>query len=186
MLLKRYRQSINCQAEARYAFKRNKPIIPLIMQSGYEDPNGWLGLIMSDKIFVNFIKYEFDECMRRLNHEIDSILGNTKKTSNQSSSSFPPPIDSKNSGDASKLKEENKKNLDWSEAEVKEWFDENNLNILLFDYFKPMTGKILKELYEMKRNSSDLYFQSLKEIENIKFNMIMAFTACLEELFNAK
>ena len=39
----KYRQSVNCQAEAQYSFKLNKRIIPLIMQHGYESPQGWLG-----------------------------------------------------------------------------------------------------------------------------------------------
>ena len=50
----KYRQSVNCQAEAQYAFKLNKMIIPIIMQSGFE-PQGWLGLIMGDKIYVSEI-----------------------------------------------------------------------------------------------------------------------------------
>ena len=41
----KYRQSVNCQAEAQYAFRLNKPIIPLIMQKGYESVSGWLGNI---------------------------------------------------------------------------------------------------------------------------------------------
>lgn len=40
----KYRESINCQAEAQYAFKLRKPILPLIMQNGYENVGGWLGL----------------------------------------------------------------------------------------------------------------------------------------------
>jgi hypothetical protein len=39
----KYRQSVNCQAEAQYAFRMNKKIIPLIMQSGYASVDGWLG-----------------------------------------------------------------------------------------------------------------------------------------------
>jgi hypothetical protein len=35
-----YKQSSNCRAEAEYAYKLGKPIIPLIMQKGY-NPNGW-------------------------------------------------------------------------------------------------------------------------------------------------
>jgi hypothetical protein len=57
----KYRQSVNCQAEAQYAFKLNKKIIPIIMQQGYESVQGWLGIIMGDKIFVNFTKYPFDD-----------------------------------------------------------------------------------------------------------------------------
>ena len=70
----KYRSSINCQAEAQYAFRINKPIVPLIMQSGYENVKGWLGIIMGDKIFINFMKYGFDECIRRLKNEVDSAF----------------------------------------------------------------------------------------------------------------
>ena len=35
-----YKQSSNCRAEAEYAFQKNKPIIPLIMQKGYK-ADGW-------------------------------------------------------------------------------------------------------------------------------------------------
>ena len=71
-ITEKYRQSLNCQAEAQYAFKMNKHIVPLIMEKDYENVRGWLGIIMSDKIFVNFTKYEFDECIRRLKNEISS------------------------------------------------------------------------------------------------------------------
>ena len=75
----KYRQSVNCQAEAQYAFRLNKKIIPLIMQSGYENVQGWLGIIMGDKIFVNFTKYDYDECIRRLLKEL-SVLNVHDKT----------------------------------------------------------------------------------------------------------
>ena len=39
----KYRQSNNCQFVAQYAFKLNKPIIPLIMQENYYNVGGWLG-----------------------------------------------------------------------------------------------------------------------------------------------
>ena len=47
----KYRQSVYCQAEAQYAFKLKKIIIPVIMQSAYE-PQGWLGMIMGVKMHV--------------------------------------------------------------------------------------------------------------------------------------
>ena len=50
----KYRQSVNCQGEAEYAFKRKKTIIPIIMQSGYE-PQGWLDFIIGTKIYVSLI-----------------------------------------------------------------------------------------------------------------------------------
>ena len=49
-ITEKYRQSINCQAEAQYAFKLQKNIVPLNMQEGYERVDGWLGMIIGDKI----------------------------------------------------------------------------------------------------------------------------------------
>ena len=43
------------------------------MEQDFENPKGWLGLLMSDKIFVNFTKYDFEECIKRLKNETDSI-----------------------------------------------------------------------------------------------------------------
>jgi hypothetical protein len=71
-MTEKYKQSTNCRAEAEYAFQLNKPIIPLIMQKDYK-PDGWLGIILGSKIFVNFTRYEFSECMRRLKLEIKGV-----------------------------------------------------------------------------------------------------------------
>jgi hypothetical protein len=43
----KYRQSVNCQAEAQYAFKLNKKIIPLIMQNGYDVVQGSLFFVLT-------------------------------------------------------------------------------------------------------------------------------------------
>ena len=71
----------------------------------------------------------------------------------------------------------------WTEDQVKEWFIRNDINLLIFDYFRPCTGKILRQMYQMNVRTPEFYNQSMKEIKNIKFNMIVSFTACLEELF---
>jgi hypothetical protein len=44
------------------------------MQKNYV-PDGWLGIILGSKIFVNFSKYPFEECMRRLKFELQNVLG---------------------------------------------------------------------------------------------------------------
>ena len=66
-ITEKYRQSVNCQAEAQYAFKLNKPIIPLIMQKGYENVSGWLGMIMGDKVdLFNSFCYSFNICNKNV------------------------------------------------------------------------------------------------------------------------
>lgn len=31
---------------------------------GYGNVGGWLGLIMGDKMFIDFTKYKYDECIQ--------------------------------------------------------------------------------------------------------------------------
>jgi hypothetical protein len=93
----KYRQSINCQCEAQYAHKMNKPVIPCVVQQGYESCGGWLGRLLntialtrSPRIsMINFMRYRFDEAMRRLWGEI----GRYRKIPPQSKVIVPsPPI----------------------------------------------------------------------------------------------
>jgi hypothetical protein len=130
----KYRQSVNCQSEAQYAFKMGRPIIPCIMQKGYENTTGWLGIIMGDKIFVHFMKYEFPECMRRLKGEIDVHYRAAKKPS-QAASSQPTTQTSSNSPQT------------WSSAKLNEWFADKNIHQGIFNYIKNLDGKVLHQIY---------------------------------------
>ena len=62
----KYRQNIECQIECQYAYDIKKPIIPLIMQTGYRHVGGWLGAIIASKISVNFSKNSFDDNVAKL------------------------------------------------------------------------------------------------------------------------
>ena len=76
-MTEKYKESANCRLEAEYSVKLNKPIIPLIMEKGYQ-PDGWLGIILGSKIFIDFLKYEITECFKRLDKEIDNLVSNGK------------------------------------------------------------------------------------------------------------
>lgn len=52
-LSEKYKDSQNCRSEAQYAYKRKRPVIPLLVQDGY-DPDGWLGLIVGTKLYYKF------------------------------------------------------------------------------------------------------------------------------------
>lgn len=63
-----YKKSVNCQAEAEYAFNRKKLIVPLIVESKYR-ADGWLGFIVGNKIYVNFadkLEDEFEAAYKML------------------------------------------------------------------------------------------------------------------------
>jgi hypothetical protein len=63
-----YKQSVYCQSETHYAFERGCLLIPIISKQNYK-PDGWLGIIVSGKIYVDFVNVEFKEAYQRLKNE---------------------------------------------------------------------------------------------------------------------
>eukprot|EP00808_Paulinella_micropora_P018834 g49530.t1 len=60
-----YSKSANCRLEAEYCMKLKKPLIPLMMQQGY-NPTGWLGITLGSKLYYmlhdpNSVKQKVNE-----------------------------------------------------------------------------------------------------------------------------
>ena len=168
----KYRQSVNCQAEAQYAFRMNKKIIPLIMQSGYETVQGWLGIIMGDKIYINFIEFDFDECIEKIKHEIE--ISNFKSKTNQEENVLVP------TNNKTKKSSEVEK---WSETQVQNWFIENKINMKIYEHFSPINGELLVQIYDMKNSAPEFYYQTLKEMNN-DLRSITLFSMFINKLFS--
>jgi hypothetical protein len=64
-----YKQSVYCQSEAHYAYERTCRLVPIIIESDYK-PDGWLGIIVSGKIYVDFANDEFKLAYQKLSKEI--------------------------------------------------------------------------------------------------------------------
>ncbi len=143
------------------------------MQKGYESVSGWLGIIMGDKIFVNFMKYSFDECIRRLKSEVDSKLG-AGSTPNANSSNNNVPAKNDGKKDPETLTQE----------EITEWFNTNKIDQKIVAYLDVCDGMVLKQLFDMKHTNPQFYDQSLSKIEGINMMAILKFNAALEKLFS--
>jgi hypothetical protein len=68
----KYRSSYNCTFEAKYAFKKKKPIIPLMIENLNLDY--WLDFIISDRLYVEFFRYTYDECFEQLTDLIKKTM----------------------------------------------------------------------------------------------------------------
>ncbi len=56
--------------EAEYTFQLKKPIVPLMMQRHYR-PDGWLGMLLGSKLYINFDgKYTFEHAYTMLLKEL--------------------------------------------------------------------------------------------------------------------
>jgi hypothetical protein len=155
----KYRQSVNCQAEAQYAYKLNKPIIPCILQNGYHNVNGWLGILIGDKIFIDFTKYSFEEAFKRLIKQID-LLSSNKIEININK---PSPVD-------------------WSDEQVKLWFDNNNLNDIYQD-LKPLTGSVLYQLYQIQIHTPEFFYKAITKNESTNLRSVAVFGDLIRKLF---
>jgi hypothetical protein len=65
-----YKQSGYCKMEAYYALERQCCIIPLVMKPQYK-ADGWLGIIVTGRMRIDFPKYGFEDAYNKLMIEID-------------------------------------------------------------------------------------------------------------------
>ena len=166
-MTEKYKQSTNCRAEAEYAFQLNKPVIPLIMQQNYK-PDGWLGLILGSKIYVDFNKYSYDECLKRVKHELKNIF------------------------EISELSLPNKHGLsedksieNWTEIQVSEWFKNKKINCSICENLLPCDGQTLKQLFEIMKNAPEFFYFSISFDKQVPLRDVAYFAKeCLIKTYN--
>lgn len=71
----------------------------------------------------------------------------------------------------------------WSEDKVRSWFVENQLSLNIFEKMRPFDGASLKEVFLVKKNLPQFYYESLKDIQDVQLNNIVSFSSCLDKLF---
>lgn len=172
-MTEKYKLSSNCRLEAEYAMAINKPIIPLILQKDYK-PDGWLGIILGSKMFINFLKYDFEECIRRLRNEILNIYKNDQQTANSNSVSSAIVDTNKSS-----LKEK----LSWSESQVDKWLNNKNFKTSIIQSIRPCNGKLLYQMYSMLQNAPEFFYSTLKSNGDLQLKDLALFSYELSNLF---
>ncbi|CAF2131416.1 unnamed protein product, partial [Rotaria magnacalcarata] len=75
-----YYLSPYCQSEAQFAFEKQRVLIPIKVQSGYK-PDGWLAFLTSGRIYVDFMKTDFNAAFDKVVSEIASSRADEKDSS---------------------------------------------------------------------------------------------------------
>lgn len=187
----RYKLSPNCRAEAEYAFQIKKPIIPLIMQQTYK-PDGWLGIILGSKIFIDFTKYDFDECTKRLMKEIVAVFSQKysfeKDLSLEESSQLGSRGSSSSSANLSalitSLNSELNTETDWTENDVDKWLMEKKFNSFIIESIRPSDGKLLYSMFKMFETAPESFYSSLNRNGHITLRELVYFSTELKNLFS--
>lgn len=135
---------------------------------------------MSDKIFINFTKYEYDECVRRLKSEIDTYVNKADAIASNGSNGI---VNTASSGTTAVVAKQSSVE-NWSEEKVNKWFAENKIDTRIEKEFCPCTGIVLKQLYDMRNDAPEFYFQSLNTNKKIEIKNVLVFTHLLRKLFD--
>ena len=174
-----YKESVHCRAEVEYGFSLNKPLIPLIMQSDFKS-SGWLGIIMGTKIFVNFTKYEYDECIRRLIMEIQPLHKQIV---------IETPIENIAVTEAVETvhEDESETCLNWDSNDVQDWLNANNFHAVIKEHVLQCDGEMLYELYLIKQEAAEYFYSLISsglDANLLSLSDILIFAYELENLFN--
>jgi hypothetical protein len=179
----KYKLSENCQLEAKYASKLKKPMIPLIFQNGYQTCDGWLGFLISDKIFIDFRskRYTFKDCITKLGKEIKKVSINAKSEKQI--------LDSNSISNYNINYTINKKLNsieDWNSIQLNSWFSENKIHKKIIDSFSNLDGSCLKQLYDLTKENPQFVYQTLINESNneLKLLDIIFFITKVSKLFN--
>ncbi len=171
-----YKQSTNCRAEAEYAFNLGKPIIPLIMQKGYK-ADGWLGIILGSKIFIDFTKYEFGECINRLHKEIEPIALKTTGHPGPAESCLIPKPTQRVTAVAKRSP------VNWSQEEVLKWLKEKEISAAIIESIMPCDGTLLNQFYDMQISCPEFFYNSISQNKQIGLRDVAVFGKELKILF---
>ncbi|CAF4267984.1 unnamed protein product [Rotaria sp. Silwood2] len=147
-----------CQAEAQYAFEKQRILIPLRVQMGYK-PQGWLAFTISGRMYVDFIKLNFETAYAQLMSQFHQNPVDEKDAASR--------LSQPNAEDAVVERKEcvvysyPKDVLQWTPANVRDFLLDKQLNQMV-PICQFMDGKILIDLYKLCCNNSPLMLQTLR------------------------
>ncbi|CAF3831953.1 unnamed protein product [Rotaria sp. Silwood1] len=172
-----YKQSVYCQSEAHYAFERRCHLIPIIMKPYYK-PDGWLGIMVSGKIYVDFTKIEFTLAYEKLKKEIKqhcqlnmnySMIKSKENNYQDISSTISKSVQHASILiDRSSIVELPHCITQWTNNHVQSFFLTNGIDNTMLLLCSRLDGHRLLQLYEICMINRESMYQSLKsELANV-------------------
>ena len=126
-------------------------------------------------MFVNFKKYDFEECIRRLKGELNHIVKKSPvveiKTTSMPTSAAP-------------IEPNTNSVLSWSVGQVNEWLDKKEFHPYINDNIRDSSGKILQQMYLMQQKAPEAFYTCLMRTNPYK-EMFLKDMAYLAHELNA-
>jgi hypothetical protein len=144
------------------------------VQTNYK-PDGWLGLLLGAKIFIDFAKSSFDDAMDKLKNEIKLQL-NLK--SGGVSDAKPKSLKENNKQNSINLKISN----EWDKSTVSRWLTENSIDESIIDELRDFDGKMLEELNLIRNTAPEYFFAAISNNNKHKLHEVIKFSKELRKL----
>ncbi|XP_072022129.1 uncharacterized protein [Amphiura filiformis] len=170
-----YYESQSCRSEATYAYKKQKHVIPLLMEDNYK-AEGWLDFLIGTKLYYKMCSES--QIRKNITDVIKAIGGRGKGTDDvdgpvsaqhaETTEAAPPATESSVSS--------------WSTERVQVWFEEIKLPQLKasLDFFE---GKDVESLYKDSCNDKSNAYRKMCEECGLKEIETRRLTTALRKLF---
>ena len=138
---------------------------------------------MGTKIFVNFTKYEYEECIRRLLNEINPVLEleNVDLVKKDEPKKTAIKIDQPD-GNLTSLFDDT---LQWSAEDLDDWLADKPVSEFARRSLKNCTGNLLHEMVLIKREAPEFFYSFLAgKMKSFRLKDILELAFELEILFN--
>ncbi|XP_076822897.1 uncharacterized protein LOC143469184 isoform X2 [Clavelina lepadiformis] len=166
-----YKNSNNCRT-AEYAYKRKKPIIPLLLEPGY-DPKGWLGALLGMTLYIDLSND--DDCEEKFHDVEERIMTEIQTPGSITTVDAPdacPPV--AQSRTVTSIKS-------WTSSDVRSWAERNgiaDIELVMSNF----NGTDLYQLHKLMKKCQDLYYNALRSDHSLTLTQIGRLTEALENL----
>ncbi|CAF1335052.1 unnamed protein product, partial [Didymodactylos carnosus] len=153
-----YVESPSCEQEANYAWQLKRHLIPLKVKKKFK-ADGWLGILISGKIYIDFTKTSFDDAFTKLLDEIQHHQQKELFTLNIATNSS---VNVEQQITERSFTSYTDKNIEcWTKEDVSNFFKDEPLHIMK-PLFENMDGQALIEFYNNYENGfEETSYQSL-------------------------
>ena len=130
---------------------------------------------MGTKIYINFTKYPFQECINRLKDEVNSTIGatQTKKSIYQT----------RTQNNIPNLEDNNKIDIEkWSVNDVNNWIGTNEFDSSIRSILNGFNGKMLKHLHSIQKSAPEYFFSSISQNKSVSLKSCVEFSMKFDEL----
>ena len=136
--------------------------------------------MLGAKIYIDYTKYDFDECSARLQKELKNIQGEDNDVS------IVPAIKNEVAIEKTVINVAPKKFMttNWTQEQVVEWFKSKKVNDLIIENLLPCDGQLLEQLYHTLKEVPEFFHSILRADSKASLRDIVFFTTELRYLFN--